>query len=58
MTALGATHPEVSQKSLEELPMLSLLGSTYKNCDGFTRRNCLQVGAPLQVLGLADLLRT
>jgi len=38
--------------------MLSLTGSAYKNCDGFTRRNFLQVGAPLVGLGLSDILRS
>ena len=38
--------------------MLSLTGSAYKNCDGFTRRNFLQVGAPLLGLGLSDILRS
>jgi uncharacterized protein (DUF1501 family) len=38
--------------------MFRLQGSSYKNCDGITRRNFLQVGAPLLGLGLADLLRS
>ena len=37
--------------------MLRLSGNSFKNCDGITRRNFLQVGAPLLGLGLADLLR-
>ena len=37
--------------------MLRLDGSTYRNCDGFSRRNFLQVGAPLLGLPLAGLLR-
>lgn len=32
-------------------------GSSFRNCDGITRRNFLQLGAPLLGLGLADLLR-
>ena len=37
--------------------MLTLLGSQYRNCDGFNRRNFLQLGAPLLGLGLADVFR-
>ncbi len=37
--------------------MLRIDGKPFKNCDGVTRRNFLQVGAPLIGLGLADLLR-
>jgi len=37
--------------------MLRLNGTLFKNCDGVTRRNFLQIGAPLLGLGLADLLR-
>lgn len=32
-------------------------GHRYKNCDGVTRRDFLEIGAPLLGLGLADLLR-
>ena len=32
-------------------------GSSSASCDGITRRNFLQLGAPLLGLGLADLLR-
>lgn len=32
-------------------------GRAFKNCSGITRRNALQIGAPLLGLGLADLLR-
>ncbi len=38
--------------------MLQIDGSTYKNCGGVSRRNFLQIGAPLLGLGLADLLRS
>lgn len=38
--------------------MLTLSGRTYRNCDGITRRNFLQVGAPLLGLGLPTLLRS
>ncbi|MCA9124599.1 MAG: DUF1501 domain-containing protein [Planctomycetaceae bacterium] len=38
--------------------MLCLDGTTFTNCDGVTRRNFLQVGAPLLGLGLAELLRS
>lgn len=37
--------------------MLRIDGSVFRNCDGITRRNFLQLGAPLLGLGLADLLR-
>ncbi|MDB5387973.1 MAG: hypothetical protein JWM11_3619 [Planctomycetaceae bacterium] len=37
--------------------MLLFDGSTFQNCSGTTRRNFLQLGAPLLGLGLADLLR-
>jgi len=37
--------------------MLRIDGSSFKNCDGITRRNFVQLGAPLLGLGLADLLR-
>lgn len=37
--------------------MLRLEGRCFWRCDGLTRRNCLQIGAPLLGLGLADLLR-
>jgi hypothetical protein len=37
--------------------MLEVTGKPYTNCDGITRRNFLQLGAPLLGLGLADLLR-
>ena len=37
--------------------MLRIDGSSFRNCDGVTRRNFLQLGAPLLGLGLADLLR-
>ncbi|MED5399463.1 MAG: DUF1501 domain-containing protein [Planctomycetota bacterium] len=36
--------------------MLTVPGSTYRNCDGLSRRNFLQVGAPLLGLGLSSLL--
>jgi len=38
--------------------MLNLIGRRFSNCDGVTRRNFLQIGAPLLGLGLADLLRS
>lgn len=38
--------------------MLRLDGDSFTNCDGVTRRNFLQVGAPLLGLGLANFLRT
>ena len=31
--------------------MLTVPGRTYRNCDGISRRNFLQVGAPLLGLG-------
>lgn len=37
--------------------MLNIHGAPYRNCSGVTRRNFLQIGAPLLGLGLADLLR-
>jgi hypothetical protein len=37
--------------------MLRIHGNRFKNCDGITRRNFLQIGAPLVGLGLAELLR-
>ena len=37
--------------------MLTLTGGAYRNCDGISRRNFLQVGAPMLGLGLASLLR-
>ncbi len=37
--------------------MLNVFGNSYSNCDGFSRRNFLQLGAPLLGLGLADVLR-
>lgn len=37
--------------------MLQFNGSSFQNCSGLTRRNFLQIGAPLLGLGLADLLR-
>ncbi len=37
--------------------MLQIEGSSFQNCCGTTRRNFLQIGAPLLGLGLADLLR-
>ena len=38
--------------------MLKLLGSSFKNCDGITRRNFLEVGSvPLLGLSLAEMLR-
>lgn len=32
-------------------------GQSFQNCSGITRRNMLQIGAPLLGLGLADILR-
>ena len=32
-------------------------GQPFQNCSGITRRNMLQIGAPLLGLGLADILR-
>ncbi|MDA1054976.1 MAG: DUF1501 domain-containing protein [Planctomycetota bacterium] len=37
--------------------MLRIDGHSFQNCSGVTRRNFLQIGAPLLGLGLADLLR-
>ncbi|WP_298860372.1 DUF1501 domain-containing protein [uncultured Gimesia sp.] len=37
--------------------MLSGSGTRYSHVDGFSRRNFLQIGAPLLGLGLSDLLR-
>ena len=37
--------------------MLKMDGSSFRNCSGTTRRNFLQIGAPILGLGLADLLR-
>ncbi|MBC8113998.1 MAG: DUF1501 domain-containing protein [Candidatus Saccharimonas sp.] len=37
--------------------MLRIDGHSFQNCSGLTRRNCLQIGAPLLGLGIADLLR-
>lgn len=37
--------------------MLRIDGHSFRNCCGVTRRNFLQIGAPLLGLGLADLLR-
>ena len=37
--------------------MLNVFGSEYVNCDGLSRRNFLQLGAPLLGLELADILR-
>ncbi|MCA9021828.1 MAG: DUF1501 domain-containing protein [Planctomycetaceae bacterium] len=37
--------------------MLSVLGTNYSCCDGISRRNFLQLGAPVLGLGLADLLK-
>jgi uncharacterized protein (DUF1501 family) len=36
--------------------MLNVFGSRYRNCDGLSRRNFLQIGAPLLGLSLADVL--
>ena len=38
--------------------MLRVEGTAYQNCDGLSRRNFLQLGAPLLGLGLADLLKS
>ena len=38
--------------------MLKIYGDQYRNCDGLSRRNFLQMGAPLLGLGLADFLRS
>jgi hypothetical protein len=37
--------------------MLTLTGHSYSCCDGISRRNFLQIGAPALGLGLADVLR-
>ena len=37
--------------------MLKIEGQAFQKCSGGTRRNFLQIGAPLLGLGLADLLR-
>lgn len=37
--------------------MLRAEGISYRNCDGVSRRNFLQIGAPLLGVGLAGLLR-
>jgi uncharacterized protein (DUF1501 family) len=37
--------------------MLRIDGNSFENCSGVTRRNFLQIGAPLLGLGLADWLR-
>lgn len=37
--------------------MLKFFGDRFTCCDGLTRRNFLQVGAPLLGLGLSDVLR-
>lgn len=37
--------------------MLRIDGNLFQNCPGITRRNFLQIGAPLLGLGIADLLR-
>ena len=37
--------------------MLNVYGSSFRHCDGVTRRNFLQIGVPLLGLGIADLLR-
>lgn len=37
--------------------MLRIDGHSFQNCSGLTRRNCLQIGAPLLGLGIVDLLR-
>lgn len=38
--------------------MLKLSGTPFTCCDGFSRRNFLQIGAPLLGLGLSDVLRS
>ena len=38
--------------------MLRVTGDRYRNCDGVSRRNFLQIGAPLLGLGLPALLRS
>ena len=37
--------------------MLRIDGHSFQNCSGVTRRNFLQIGAPLLGMGIADLLR-
>lgn len=37
--------------------MLTLTGTSFSCCDGISRRNFLQIGAPVLGLGLADVLR-
>ncbi len=37
--------------------MLKIDSHSFRNCSGVTRRNFLQIGAPLLGLGIADLLR-
>ena len=37
--------------------MWQVSGSSYRNCDGVSRRNFLQIGVPLLGLGLSDLLQ-
>jgi hypothetical protein len=37
--------------------MWKLTGNSYQCCDGVSRRNFLQIGAPLLGLGLSDVLR-
>ena len=37
--------------------MLRIDGDSFLNCSGVTRRNFLQIGAPVLGLGIADLLR-
>lgn len=37
--------------------MLRIDGHSFQNCSGITRRNVLQIGAPLLGLGIADLLQ-
>ena len=37
--------------------MWRINGNSFRNCDGMTRRNCLQIGVPLLGLGLANVLR-
>lgn len=37
--------------------MLKLEGDSFRNCSGVSRRNFIQIGAPVLGLGLADLLR-
>ena len=36
--------------------MLQILGTRYRNCDGLSRRNFVELGVPLLGLGLADVL--